>query len=209
MSETIRLNNVMICFPHLFEKHAPPGTTRFTYGCEFLIDPIKQQQQCAEIDEVFKRVAIAAGKGDNLQFMKNPLQDGIQVNEASQAKGKKPREELIGMKLIRASDTKTAPSVVSARMAPIGEANKDQIFSGCIVNGFVDLYYSSNPTNPGVYCGLKGVQLVDNVNVERLDVGVVPVETMFGVVEGAPEPIAGTAAADPGETPAATSESWL
>jgi len=28
MSETIRLNNVTICFPHLFEKHAPPGTTR-------------------------------------------------------------------------------------------------------------------------------------------------------------------------------------
>jgi hypothetical protein len=64
------------------------------------------------------------------------------------------------------------------------------IFGGCIVNAYVDLYYSAGGANPGVFVGLKGVQLVDNVNVEKLGGGAPSPESMFEKVDG-PAPLVG------------------
>ena len=189
MGLSTKLNNVTICFPHLFQKHAAPGTDNAKYGAEFLLDPAKHADLLKELDATFRRVATEAGKADRLQYMKSPVKSGDEVNADRQAKGKEPRPELVGMYVLRASDPTSAPAVVNARMQPLSDAQQSQVFGGCVVNAFVDLYYSSNATNPGVYSGLKGVQLVDNVNVEPLGGGRPSVDQMFGVIEGAPEPV--------------------
>lgn len=201
MAESIRINNVIICYPHLFEKHAPPGTAQERYGAEFLLDPVRNAADCKLIEEAFRRVAIAAGKQDSLQFLKSPLQDGDQLNAAALAKGKGMRPELQGMKVVRGNDKTYRPAVVNQRLQPLGEAQRDQIFGGCIVNAFVDIYWSPNATNPGVYVGLRGVQLVDNVNVTALGGGGLSAEQMFDTIEGAPAGLQDEGGAGPAPNP--------
>ena len=188
MSTSIRLDNVIICYPHLFEKHAPPGTSNEKYSAEFLLDPQKNQAACAAVDKAFREVAIAAGKQDMLQYLQSPLKSGDQLNSAALGKGRKSRPELEGMMVVRASDPSYAPAVVNAKDQPITEAQRDMIFGGCVVNAFVDVYWSSNQANPGVFVGLRGVQLVDNINVTPLGGGAIAADQMFAPVENAPEP---------------------
>lgn len=209
MSESVRLENVIICYPHLFEKHAPPGTdpSAARYGAEFLLDPQSNVDDCQRVEAAFEQVARAAGKGDQMQFLKSPLQSGDELNRNALAKGRQARPELEGMRVVRANDRNYAPAVVNARLQPISEANKDQLFGGCIVNAFIDLFWSSNPTNPGVYAGLRGVQLVDNVNVQPLGGGKSDPASMFEVVKGAPEPL--QEAREAGPKPAGPEESWM
>jgi hypothetical protein len=201
MGKPVNLTNVVICFPHLFEKHAAPGTTNAKYSAEFILDPVANRDTLARLKQSFKEVATEAGKGDQLQFLDPPYKQGEAVNQERQRKGKAPRPELEGKVMIRASSGTEQPAVVNANVQPIGEANRGMVFSGCVVNAYIDLYWSGNATNPGVFAGLSGVQLVDNVNVERIGGGRPSAEAMFAPVAGAPEPIA------PAPTP--TSESWM
>lgn len=187
MSKSIRIENVILAYPHLWEKHAPPGTDQFAYRAEFILDPQRNADACAAVEQAFKEVATEAGKANSLQYLKSPLQDGNALNQMAMQKGKNPREEIAGKKVIRAADRNYAPAVVNRNVQPISEANRDQIFGGCIVTAFIDLYWSKNPTNPGVYVGLRGVQLVDNQNVERLSGGGMSPDQMFEKVDG-PEP---------------------
>jgi len=189
MSESLRISNVVICYPHLYEKHAPPGTTNEKYGAEFLLDPVKHKDDLARLDAAFRRVATDAGKADKLQYLKSPVKDGDQLNAEAAGKGRNTRPELAGKKVLRASDANYQPAVVDRGLQPIGEDRKSMVFGGCLVNAFVDLYWSNNQTNPGCFAGLRGVQLVDNVNVEKLGGGAMDAEQMFSKVEGAPEPL--------------------
>jgi predicted HicB family RNase H-like nuclease len=190
MGTPVDLINVTICFPHLFEKHAAPGTTNARYSAEFILDPVRNRDTLDKLAAAFRQVATEAGKGDQLQYLDPPYKEGAKVNMERQRKGKAPRPELEGKFMIRGSSATDQPVVVNAAVHPISEANRGMIFSGCMVNAYVDLYWSSNTTNPGVFCGLNGVQLVDNVNVERIGGGRPSAEAMFSPVAGAPEPIA-------------------
>jgi hypothetical protein len=165
MSEVLRLENVVIAYPHLIEKHTPPGSTQAKYSIECILDPQRHEVliQCAE--EAFKKAAVEAGKGDKIQFLENPVRYGDELNAQQQRKGNKQL---------------------------IGESQRSMIFGGCICNVFVDFYWSKNTLNPGVFVGLKGVQLVDNVNVEKLGGGAPSVDSMFEVVDG-PAPLVGEA----------------
>ena len=200
MGIPVNLTNVTICFPHLFEKHAAPGTTNAKYSAEFLMDPVRNRDCLEKLQATFQKVAQEAGKGDALAYLEPPYKEGAKVNAERQRKGKAPRPELEGMWIIRGATGTDQPAVVNANVQPISEANRSMIFSGCIVNAYIDLYWSGNATNPGVFCGLSGVQLVDNVNVERIGGGRPSAEAMFTPVAGAPEPIAA-------EAPA--TESWM
>jgi hypothetical protein len=187
MSTSVRLTNIIICYPHLFERHTPPGANKAKYSAEFLLDPAGNAAAVQEITAAFQAVATAAGKQGMLQYLKSPLKDGSQLNQESVMKGKKARPELEGKLVLRASDASYAPAVVNAQMQPIPESSKSQIFGGCIVNAFVDIYWSGNQVNPGVYAGLRGVQLVSNVNVTPIGgTGALSPEEMFEAVPGAP-----------------------
>jgi hypothetical protein len=202
VSESLRIENVVICYPHLYEKHAPPGTTNEKYGAEFLLHPERNAKDIAALQAAFERVVTDAGKASKLAFLKPPLKDGDTLNAEAEAKGRKARPELAGMKVLRSSEATYQPAVVDRNNQPIPESQRSMVFGGCIVNAFIDLYWSGNLANPGCYSGLKGVQLIDNVNVEKLGGGAPSVDAMFDKVEGAPEPAVPT-------TSDAPSPNWM
>ena len=182
MSESVKIENVTIAYPHLWVKHAPPGTDMEKYGAEFILDPVVNAKSIADLDAAFRKVATAAGKGAMVTMLKNPCQEGDTLNRASASKGKNPRPEIVGKRVLRASDPDTQPPVVDRNLQPIDAARSGNVFSGCIVHAYVDLYWSRNPTNPGVYAGLKGVQLINNVGVQPIGGRQLPVEQMFSPV---------------------------
>lgn len=189
MGESVRIENVVICYPHLWEKHAPPGTEVAKYGAEFILDPVKNAASIAKLEAAFRKVATDAGKGGLVNMLKNPCQQGDVMNQLAASKGKNPRPEIAGKRVLRASDPNFQPPVVDQNMRPLGAEQASNLFGGCIVNAYVDLYWSANPTNPGVYCGLRGVQLVSNVGVQRLGGGALSPEQMFEPVAGAPQDV--------------------
>lgn len=181
MSVAITLKNVTISFPHLFEKHVAPGSTNAKYSAEFII---ADRATAAQAQDAFKRAAIEGGQGDKIQYLDSPLKSGDALNQERQKKGKDPRPEIAGKYVLRASDGNYAPQVVDNQLNPIGPDRSSQIFGGCIVNAGVDFYWFPHKVNPGVYCGLRGIQLVSNVGVESLGGGRPDVSEMFGKVEG-------------------------
>ena len=197
MSVSLRLDNVVIAYPHFFEKHTPPGSNQSKYSVESILDPEKNAAAIAAAEEAFKKAAVEAGKGDKIQFLTSPVRSGDEINADQQRKGKDPRAEIAGKRIIRAGDSNYAPQVVDRNKQPIGESQRSMIFGGCVCNVFVDFYWSSNSLNPGVFVGLKGVQLVDNVNVEKFGGGAPSADAMFEVVDG-PAPLVGEGAAEPG-----------
>lgn len=182
MSIAVTLNGVVLSFPHLFEKHMAPGSTNAKYSAEFIIAERSTAQQ---VQDAFKRAAIEGGQGDKLQYLESPLKSGDAINKERQKKGKDPRPEIAGKWVLRASDGNYAPVVVGPDPREIiGPDRSAQIFGGCIVNAGVDFYWFPHKVNPGVYCGLRGVQLVSNVGVTPLGGGRPDVSEMFGKVEG-------------------------
>jgi len=191
MSASVKLNNVVLCFPHLFEKHAAPGSDKEKYSAEFILDPKTHAADLAKVQAAVREVAAAAGKAGKENTFKFPvLRSGDKENEERERMDRAPRQELAGKVFVRASDPNYQPPVVDRNLQPISEAQRSMIFGGCIVNAYIDLYYSAGGANPGVFVGLKGVQLVDNVNVEKLGGGAPSPESMFEKVDG-PAPLVG------------------
>jgi hypothetical protein len=187
MGTLIRLNNVTLGYNHLFEKHAPVGSDRAMYSAELVLPP--GHPDIAKIQQVFRQVATEAGKGQYLQHLISPLKDGNAINTERQGKGKAPMDHYAGNFIIKANDRDVAPRVVDGNRNPILANQRDQIFGGCLVNAFIDLYWSNNQQNPGVFCGLLGIQLVSNVNVTPIGREQMSPEQMFDTVEGAPAPL--------------------
>jgi hypothetical protein len=182
MASSVRIENVIICYPHLWEPHAPIGTTNAKYSAEFLLHPQRNAQCIARVEEAFRDVATEAGKGAMLAALRNPCQQGDEINARAATKGKSPRPELAGMRVIRASDANNPPTVVDQALRLLGKDQAANVFGGCIVNAFLRLYWSNNLTNPGVFVGLNGVQLVSNVGVTRLGGGALAPEQMFKAI---------------------------
>lgn len=182
MGTPVRIENVVICFPHLFEKHTPPGSDRSTYAAEFILTPGRNDAAIAAVKAAFEKTATEAGKGAMLPYLKSPLIPGDTVNASLMSKGKNPRKEIEGKFVLRASSYTDAPYVCDQNRAPINPTNSANIFGGCVVNAFVDLYWSNNAQNPGVFAGLSGVQLVNNVNVQRLGGTRPSADQMFDVI---------------------------
>jgi hypothetical protein len=196
MSVSLKLNNVVLAFPHLFEKHAAPGSDKEKYSAEFILDPLKNREDLQNLAAAVKTVAAEAGKAGKENTFKFPaIRSGDKENEERERMDRSPRPELAGRFFVRASDPSYQPPVVDRNLQPIGEAQRSMIFGGCIVNAYVDLYYSAGGANPGVFVGLKGVQLVDNVNVEKLGGGAPAPESMFEKVDG-PAPLVAEKAED-------------
>ena len=208
MGIPVKLQNVTLGYNHLFEKHAAPGSDRALYSAELVLPP--GHPDIPKIEQAFRQVATEAGKASYLQHLRSPLQSGDQINIDLQGKGKAPKEHYTGNFVIKANDRDIAPTVVDGNMGPILANNREQIFGGCLVNAFIDLYWSNNTQNPGVFCGLRGVQLVSNVNVAPIGREQMTAEQMFAPVEGAPQPLQqpATAAQGPQQAPQPPQNPW-
>ena len=130
----IRLNRVTVSYPHLFERQAPRGfgEDRAKYSIECILR--QDSPDIAALEKGFAEVARAAGKSDkDIQYLRRPWRTGEQANQDRLAKGRPPREELVGKILLTASDPQYAPQVVSQDgRTPIPKEQSANIFGGCI-----------------------------------------------------------------------------
>ena len=187
MGTPVKLTNVTICYPHLLTPHKAPGSDKLKYSTEIILDPNKPTDAALlnELEATFRAELTGAGKAQAIEVMERPFKTGESVNAERAKKGKGPRPEIIGKYVMRAASASQTPLVDRSRH-PILDAT--QIFGGCICHVAVDLYWFNAPTNPGVFCGLNGVQLISNVNVTPIGGGSAPsAEELFDVIE-APQP---------------------
>lgn len=188
MGTPVKLTNVTICYPHLLTPHKAPGSESPKYSVEIHFDPNKPADVALlnELEAAFRAELTGAGKAQAIDAMERPFKPGDSVNAERAKKGKGPRPEIVGKYVMRASSG-SQPPVVDRSRQPILDAT--QIFGGCICHVAVDLYWFNAPTNPGVFTGLKGCQLISNVNVTPIGGGSAPsAEELFDVIE-APAPV--------------------
>lgn len=184
MSVTVRLARVVICYPHLWEKHAAVEGSEEKYSAEFLFKPNTENHQA--LRAAFLKELENAGKSAGAAHIHPPYYSGEEINARRLGKGLEPRQEVQGMLSVVAKDANIPPTVVNQQARPIPADQSANIFSGCVVNAEIDIFWSLGGGNPGVYCGLRGVQLVDNQNVEPIAGTRQPVR--FEAIEGAPQP---------------------
>lgn len=170
----IRAENAVIAFPHLFQPYA--GTfadSTPAYSVEVILDPANNPAHAQAAQDILTVTSdIVAGQNlpnANPSLMM-PLRDGNVVNQQRAAKGKATRDELTDKWMMRVADTRNAPVIYDQNRMPVGETASANFFGGCICHVIFNLYWRKVPTNPGVSGGIKIVQLVDNVNVQRLGV---------------------------------------
>lgn len=214
MGIPVKLEDVVVCFPHLVEAHAAPGSDRKYFSVEVLLDPQKHAKSLQQLEAAFRQIVAEENKTQFVDQMPRPYKLGETVNAERGAKGKGSRPELVGKWTMRASRFEgQGPPPVADQNGQLYDGGK--IFAGCRCYVFADLYYSSLASNPGVFCGLNGVQLVTDVGVERLgSTGPTP-EQMFQPIPGAPAPVQPVAApatpaapVQPVATPAGDTPTW-
>ena len=170
MGKTVQLKNVVITFPHLYEPHAATPTATPKYSAGFLLEPVGQNAEAMKV----AMLAELRDKGKE-QFAAQihpPWKTGEEINASRATKAKAPREEVAGKWEVNAKDGKYQPVVMAQDgRTPITVEQGANIFGGCVVNAVIDVFWSPNSQNPGLFCGLRAVQLVDNVNVQHLGGG--------------------------------------
>jgi len=156
---TVKLTNVRLSFPHLFEPSASVKDGPLKYRANFLIDPatpdgkasIAAMQKAikhAEMDKWKKSPQVY--KGDRCC-----LQDGnTKMNNASGD----IYDGYEGMMVVNAS-TDNRPVVVNRSRVPVSK--EDNLFyAGCYVNAVVRLYTvdGADKGGKGLFAGLQAVQ---------------------------------------------------
>ena len=180
MPTDLVLQRVIIRYPHLDVPWTGNPTYEADYQCQLIIPQnwAQWEQLQAAVNE-----AIAAKFGANVpQHLKLPwlnkyLQPKLQDSGPYQ-----------GCYFLGAKGKGTKPAVVDANVQPIPDLQiKATIFSGCIVNAYVN-FGGYGTTDAGVGCYLKSIQLIDNTEQAIPDAGGDPT-AVFKAVPGAPAPI--------------------
>ncbi len=147
MSEniTVKLADVRLSFPALFEPKAfEPGATP-KYAATFRLD---KKQHAKEIKEIQKAVTtfLAENKVKSLGPDKIALKDGDESD----------REEDAGMFIIKASSNKR-PLVLNRDKTPITDAD-NIVYPGCRVNAIISVWWQDHPKyGKRVNASLQGV----------------------------------------------------
>ena len=178
MSTDIVLKGI-IKFPNLFEARQINGRGKPKYSAILILDPGTDWNALnATIQE-----ALAEKFDRGLpQHWAYPVQDATE-------------DGFPGQGLIKAySNEEYPPQVVDQHLNKV--LDKGAIFGGCLVNAYIRFYGYDESGNRGVGCGLNAVQIIDNVNVTRLD-NRKDAAQVFQAIPGAPVQTAPTAYSQP------------
>lgn len=152
----VKLSNVRLSFPDLFEAKQYQGRGAFRYGASFLIEPGSENDKAirAAIDAVatekFGKKAAAFLEQIKSNSNKNCYTSG----------DLKEYEGYQGMMALSShrKQEQGAPTVIGRDRAPL-TASSGKPYAGCYVNAVVDIYAQTGE-NAGIRCGLSGVQFV-------------------------------------------------
>lgn len=142
---TIKLNNVRLSFPSLFQKAQFDGTET-KYEATFLLDKVKHAAVIKQIEEAIAAKITSDLKGAKVPSTKLCLRDGDEVEYDGYA----------GHMALKAS-TKKRPLVLNKDKSPLTEED-GVVYSGCYVNGIIDLWTQNNQFGKRINATLLGVQ---------------------------------------------------
>jgi hypothetical protein len=142
---SIKLNNVRLSFPSLFQKAQFDGAET-KYEATFLLDKVKHASVIKEIDAAIKSKIIADLKGARVPAEKLCLRDGDETEYEGYA----------GHMTLKAS-TKKRPLVLNKDKSPLTEED-GVVYSGCYVNAIIDLWTQNNNYGKRINATLLGVQ---------------------------------------------------
>lgn len=148
----IKLPNVRLSFPTIFEPEAFNDGGPEKFSCAYLIDPSTEQGKntIQRIEAEIKRVAEAKwGKGKVPKSVKVCLNDGDE----------KDYDGYEGMMFLTASNT-TKPQVVVKKDGVNVEATANDVYAGCYVNATVTLWAQDNQYGKRVNANLRVIQFL-------------------------------------------------
>lgn len=141
----IKLANVRLSFPSLFNTAKFGGEDTGKYEATFVLDKVEHAETIAaikaQIDKLMKTELKAKIPSDKLC-----LKDGDEMG----------RPEFEGKYTIKAS-TKRRPLVINRDKSPITESD-NVIYAGCYVNAIVSLWAQNNSFGRRINAQLDGVQ---------------------------------------------------
>lgn len=143
----IKLQNVRLSFPSLFQQAAFGGESTGKYEATFILDKKEHAQVIAQIETEIARLQKEEIKA-KVSSDKICLKDGDDMG----------RPEYEGKMTIKAS-TKKRPLVIDRDKAPITE-DDNIVYAGCYVNAILTLWPQNNNFGKRVNAQLDGVQFV-------------------------------------------------
>lgn len=149
-SEVIKLTNVRLSFPRLFQpKSFRPGQDP-RYEATFLLDPSDKAHA-----EHIKQIKAEANKILKAKYG-DKIPNSIKENLCFGSGDKKDYDGYAGMFYLSASN-KTRPVVVDQKRNPL-TADDGKPYAGCYVNASVTLWVMDNEFGKRVNANLRGVQ---------------------------------------------------
>lgn len=142
---SIKLNNVRLSFPSLFQKAQFDGAET-KYEATFLLDKVKHAAVIKEIQTAIKAKVDSDLKGAKVPANKLCLRDGDEVEYDGYS----------GHMTLKAS-TKKRPLVLNKDKSPLTEED-GVVYSGCYVNAIIDLWAQNNNYGKRINATLLGVQ---------------------------------------------------
>ena len=142
---SIKLNNVRLSFPSLFQKAQFDGAET-KYEATFLLDKVKHAAVIKEIEAAIAAKITSDLKGAKVPATKLCLRDGDEVEYDGYA----------GHMTLKAS-TKKRPLVLNKDKSPLTEED-GVVYSGCYVNAIIDLWAQNNQFGKRINATLLGVQ---------------------------------------------------
>ncbi len=165
----VKLENVRLSFPHLFQPHAMEADQEKKYMATFILDNDKHGKLLDQIEALIERLALDHFK-KKVHF-KGCLRDG---NEKPGMDGYGD-----GVMFISAS-RKTRPAVVDRQVNPLTEED-GIIYAGCYVNATIRFWVQDNKFGKRVNAELRAVQFVKDG--ESFGAGPVDAESEFSAID--------------------------
>jgi len=144
----VKLPNVRLSFPHLFEAYAMEGSEP-KFSANLLLDIEHHGKLIDQIEALIERLALDEFK-KKVPLKHRCLHDG---NEKLDTEGYGD-----GVFFISAS-RKTRPPVVDRDLSPL-TAEDGKIYAGCYVNATIRLWVQNNKWGKGVNAELRAIQFV-------------------------------------------------
>ncbi len=148
----LKLKNVRLAFPSLFTASSPKGGGKPAFSCSFILPP--NHPQVAEIEAAMAAVAKEkwGAKGDAvLKALK--AADKVCLHNGDT----KADYDGYAGNLFVSTRSNVRPSVFDGQKNPLSEAD-GVIYSGCYVNGNIELWAQDNEYGKRINAQVRGVQ---------------------------------------------------
>jgi hypothetical protein len=151
----LKIKNVRLSFPDLFEAKQYQGQGPFNYGATFLVEPNSENDKLirAEITRVAKAAWPKTWEKDLSALIANPMKTAYVSGDTKTYDGYAGMMALTGKR----NQDSGRPVVVNRRGAPVQPGDDGTPYGGCYVNAAVEIWAQDNNYGKGVRCTLVGV----------------------------------------------------